>query len=269
MQRNGWKGVKRHGHRCDSALQKIQIKMGRVLVWRENALKFIMSGKWQGWWDTKFWSNIRTMTLKKRIRKVKENPKERGVRDTLWRAHLYIQGVCYGFLIFTLYPVPSPGSHTAAETSFTSKSCTSPMLSPMLSKPSWRTLREGTSTATSKPRTLPKFRRNCTTIRQSENVPPSRTRPGMRGSSGKGWKAKKKNVKDSVAYFKSYFFITAGKIDWHFLLTYSMTALGGTGTLLPRGIQHPLPIQCWNTFQCSRITEGKRLRNTSFLARRP
>lgn len=267
MQRNGWKGVKRHGHRCDSALQKIQIKMGCVLVWRENALKFIMSGKWEGWWDTKFWSNIRTMTLKKRIRKVKENPKERGVRDTLWRAHLYIQGVCYGFLIFTLYPVPSPGSHTAAETSFTSKSCTSPMLSPMLSKPSWRTLREGTSTATSKPRTLPKFRRNCTTIRQSENVPPSRTRPGMRGSSGKGWKAKKKNVKDSVTYFKSYFFNNS----WENWLTLpSDLQHDSTGRYRnPPSKGHPLPIQCWNTFQCSRITEGKRLRNTSFLARRP
>lgn len=194
-QRNGQKGVRRHGHRCDSAQQKVQIKVGSVFVRRENAQKSITSGKWEGWCDTNFWSNIGTMTLKKRIRKENGNPYERGVRHALWRTHSYTQGVYYGFFLFTLYPVPSPGSHTAAETSFTSKSCTSPMLSPMLSRPSWRTLREGTSTVTSKPRTLPKLRRNCTTMRQSENVLPSRTRPGMRGSSGKGWKVKEKKWK--------------------------------------------------------------------------
>lgn len=124
----------------------------------------------------------------------KANGNQRGVKDTLWRMQSEIQGLhCDFFLLpfvlffFTLYPVTSPGSQTAAETSFTSRSCTSPMLSPMFSKPSWRTLMEGTSTFTSKPRTLPKLRRNCTTMRQSENVLPSRTRPGMRGNSGKGW----------------------------------------------------------------------------------
>lgn len=47
MQWNGWKGVKRHGHKCDSVLQKVQIKMGCVFVCRENAQKYITSGKWK------------------------------------------------------------------------------------------------------------------------------------------------------------------------------------------------------------------------------
>lgn len=40
---------KRHGHRCDSALQEVQIKMGEG---RENAQKCITSGKWEGWQGT-------------------------------------------------------------------------------------------------------------------------------------------------------------------------------------------------------------------------
>lgn len=131
----------------------------------------------------------------------------REVSETHYEECIHIYRVfTMDFFLFTLYPVPSPGSHTAAETSFTSKSCTSPMLSPMLSKPSWRTLREGTSMVTSKPRTLPKLRRNCTTMRQSENVLPSRMRPGMRGSSGKGWEVKKKGERFASAFQKEIFF---------------------------------------------------------------
>lgn len=90
------------------------------------------------------------------------------------------------FVLFTLYPEIRPGSHTAAERSLTSKSCTSPMLSPIFSNPFCRTLRFGTSIFTSKPKTFPKFLKNCTTMRQSENVLPERTSPGIRGNSGKG-----------------------------------------------------------------------------------
>lgn len=226
--------------------------MGCAFVCRENAQKYIVFGKWEGWWDTKFWSNIRTVTLKKGIRKKNGNPYERGVRDALWRMHSYIQGVYYGFFLFTLHPVPSPGSHTAAETSFTSKSCTSPMLSPMLSKPSWRTLREGTSMATSKPRTLPKLRRNCTTMRQSENVLPSRTRPGMRGSSGKGWEVKKKGEGFASVFQKEVFLVTAGKIDTSFWPTiWRCWKVQATENL------RPLSIQCWNTFNFPHIIGGK------------
>lgn len=152
-------------------------------------------------------SNVRTVTPKRRIRNRTEIP-IREVSKTRYEEciHKYrmftVDFFSLLFFFFTLYPVTSPGSQTAAETSFTSKSCTSPMLSPMFSKPSWRTLREGTSTFTSKPRTLPKLRRNCTTMRQSENVLPSRTRPGMRGNSGKGWKVKKNSERFSTVFQK-------------------------------------------------------------------
>lgn len=144
-----------------------------------------------------------------------------------------------GFL-FTLYPVTSPGSQTAAETSFTSKSCTSPMLSPTFSKPSWRTLREGTSTFTSKPRTLPKFRRNCTTMRQSENVLPPRTRPGMRGSSGRGWKAKKRNERFRRVFQKNVLMTPAGETCRCFHGTYSMAMLEGKGCREADPPSHPV-----------------------------
>lgn len=142
--------------------------------------------------------------------------------------------------LFTLYPVTSPGSQTAAETSFTSKSCTSPTLSPMFSKPSWRTLSEGTSTFTSKPRTLPKFRRNCTTMRQSENVLPPRTRPGMRGNCGRAWKVKKSNERFSRVFQKNIFMILARETCPCFHMTYSMTMLEGKGCREADPPSHPV-----------------------------
>lgn len=45
----GKKTKKRRGHGCDSALQEVQIKMGEG---RENALKYITSGKWEHWQGT-------------------------------------------------------------------------------------------------------------------------------------------------------------------------------------------------------------------------
>lgn len=87
----------------------------------------------------------------------------------------------------TLWPAGIPGSHTAADSMLTSRSCTLPMLSPMLSNPSWRSLRLSMCGFMSNLRTFPKLCRNCSTIRQSEKVLPGKTRPGIRDSSGSGW----------------------------------------------------------------------------------
>ncbi len=88
----------------------------------------------------------------------------------------------------TLWPAGTPGSHTAAESMFTSRSCTLPILSPMLSNPSWRSLRLSMFGLMSNLRTFPKLWRNWSTMRQSENALPDNTRPGIRDNSGSGWR---------------------------------------------------------------------------------
>lgn len=88
----------------------------------------------------------------------------------------------------TLYPGGSPGSHKAADSMRTSRSWMKVMWSPTFSSPAWSTASDGTSALMSKPRTFPKQRRNCITIRQSAKHPPGKTRPGIRDSAGRGWK---------------------------------------------------------------------------------
>ncbi len=61
-----------------------------------------------------------------------------------------------------------------------------PMLSPTFSSPACSTPSDGTSALRSNPRTFPKQRRNCMTIRQSEKHPPGNSRPAIRDSSGRG-----------------------------------------------------------------------------------
>lgn len=87
----------------------------------------------------------------------------------------------------TLCPGGSPGSHTAADSMRTSRSWMKPMLSPTFSSPACSTPSDGTSALRSNPRTFPKQRRNCITIRQSEKHPPGNTRPAIRDSTGRGW----------------------------------------------------------------------------------
>lgn len=93
--------------------------------------------------------------------------------------------------LLTLCPWGNPGSDKADESSRTNRSCTCPMLLPRLSSPSCSIPRVGNSEG-SMPRTFPKLRRNCATIRQSANTFPGRTRPWIRGIWGRGCSEKQK-----------------------------------------------------------------------------
>lgn len=64
------------------------------------------------------------------------------------------------------------------------------MLSPTLSKPSCSMPKVGTSTFKSSPKTFPKPRRNCISIRHSETARSGRISPGIRENSGRGWTKK-------------------------------------------------------------------------------
>lgn len=104
----------------------------------------------------------------------------------------------------TLCPWGNPGSDTADESSRTNRSCTCPMLLPRLSSPSCSIPRVGNSEG-SMPRTFPKLRRNCTTIRQSANTLPGRTRPWIRGISGRGCGGREKQKEWGKQFSRSRF----------------------------------------------------------------
>ncbi len=111
-----------------------------------------------------------------------------------WKYTYYIGNhteVTSRHFLLTLCPWGNPGSDTADESRRTNKSCTCPMLLPRLSSPSCSIPRVGSSEG-SKPRTFPKLRRNCTTIRHSANTLPGRTRPWIRGISGRGYRRTEK-----------------------------------------------------------------------------
>lgn len=91
----------------------------------------------------------------------------------------------------TFCPDGNPGSQTARDSSLTKRSWTCPMLSPTLSKPSCSMPKVGTSTFKSRPKTFPKPRRNCISIKQSETARPGRISPGIRENSGRGWTKKR------------------------------------------------------------------------------
>lgn len=86
----------------------------------------------------------------------------------------------------TFCPGGRPGSQTARDSSLTSRSWTWPMLSPTFSRPSCSIPSVGTSTFRSRPRTFPKPRRNCISIRQSDTARPGRMSPGILENSGRG-----------------------------------------------------------------------------------
>lgn len=112
----------------------------------------------------------------------------------------------------TLCPGGKPGSQTARESSLTRRSWTWPMLSPTLSKPSCSMPRVGTSEFKSSPKTFPKPRRNCISIRQSDTARPGRMSPGIRENSGRG--CREKRVKLRLLWIwntKKYDFNSYGK----------------------------------------------------------
>lgn len=86
----------------------------------------------------------------------------------------------------TLWPAGMPGSFTATESMRTSMSCSLPALSPMLSKPSWSSLRLSMCASMSRRSILPKLCRNWSTIRQSEKVAGGKITPGILEISGRG-----------------------------------------------------------------------------------
>lgn len=107
----------------------------------------------------------------------------------------------------TLWPAGTPGSHTAAESRLTSRSCTNSILFPILRSPSWRLPMASKPESKRSPRTSPKLHRKCKTIKQSETALPGKTRPGIRDNSGRGWRNKStmweklwiiKNQKDNI-----------------------------------------------------------------------
>lgn len=119
----------------------------------------------------------------------------------------------------TFCPGGRPGSQTASDSSFTRRSWTWPMLSPTLSRPSWSMPRVGTSTFISRPKTLPKPRRNCISIRQSETARPGRMRPGILENSGRGWQDRGRTRNLRLVFYDHLHQITSFKTTLQHVIT--------------------------------------------------